>query len=82
MGYVQNNIAESSCRSIQQNNLCRYRMARETIDDKIKKVDQEIETVSSQINELATRQQRLVGYRQCLVDMKEENATSKNTGSG
>jgi hypothetical protein len=34
------------------------------------------------INDLATRQQRLVGYRQCLVDMKEENATPKNTGSG
>ena len=50
-------------------------------DEQIKKVDQEIETVTTQINDLATRQQRLVGYRQCLVYMKEENATAKNTGS-
>ena len=53
-----------------------------SFDEQIKKVDQDLETVATQINELATRQQRLVGYRQCLVDMKEENATSKNTGSG
>ena len=51
-------------------------------DEQIKKVDQDLETVATQINELATRQQRLFGYRQCLVDMKEENATSKNIGSG
>ena len=53
-----------------------------SFDEQIKKVDQDLETVATQINELATRQQRLVGYRQCLVDMKEEHATSKNTGSG
>ena len=50
--------------------------------EQIKNIDQDLETVANQINELATRQQRLVGYRQCLVDLKEENATSKNTGSG
>ena len=52
-----------------------------SFDEKIKKVDQDLETVATQINELATRQQRLVGYRQCLVDMKEGNAPTKNTGS-
>lgn len=51
-------------------------------DEQIKKIDQDLETIANQINDLATRQQRLVGYRQCLVDMKEENATSKNIGSG
>tara|TARA_R100000808_G_C2118331_1_gene130271 strand:- start:899 stop:1075 length:177 start_codon:yes stop_codon:yes gene_type:complete len=53
-----------------------------SFDEQIKKIDQDIETTTNQINELATRQQRLFGYRQCLVDMKEENATPKNTGSG
>jgi len=57
-------------------------MGNETLNDKIKAIDQEIETVSTQINDLATRQQRLLGYRQCLVDMKEnKGATSKNTRS-
>ena len=57
-------------------------MGNETLNDKIKAIDQEIETVSTQINDLATRQQRLLGYRQCLVDMKEnKSATSKNTRS-
>ena len=51
-------------------------------DEQIKKIAQDLETIANQINDLATRQQRLVGYRQCLVDMKEENATSKNIGSG
>ena len=51
-------------------------------DELIKKADQELEQISTTINELATRQQRLIGYRQCLVDMKEGNATTKNTGSG
>tara|TARA_R100000458_G_C8119912_1_gene139238 strand:+ start:461 stop:643 length:183 start_codon:yes stop_codon:yes gene_type:complete len=52
-------------------------------EEKIKNIDQEIESISTQINDLATRQQRLLGYRQCLVDMKENknNATSKNTRS-
>ena len=53
-----------------------------SFDEQIKKIDQDIETITNQINDLATRQQRLVGYRQCLVDLKEENATTKNTGSG
>ena len=40
------------------------------------------ESISTTINELATRQQRLIGYRQCLIDMKESNnATPKNPGS-
>jgi len=51
-------------------------------DEQIKAADQELEQISTTINELATRQQRLIGYRQCLVDMKEGNATTKNTGSG
>ena len=51
-------------------------------DELIKKVDQELESIATKINELATRQQRLIGYRQCLVDMKESNAPAKNTGSG
>ena len=50
-------------------------------DELIKKADQELESIATKINELATRQQRLIGYRQCLVDMKEGNATPKNTGS-
>ena len=53
-----------------------------SFDEQIKKVDQDLETVATQINELATRQQRLFGYRQCLVDMKEETATPKTNGSG
>ncbi len=51
-------------------------------DEQIKKADQELESISTTINELATRQQRLIGYRQCLIDIKEGNATTKNTGSG
>ena len=49
-------------------------------DEMIQKADQELESISTTINELATRQQRLIGYRQCLVDMKE-NATTKNPSS-
>ena len=58
-------------------------MNRPDFIEKIKNIDQEIESVSTQINDLATRQQRFLGYRQCLVDMKENknNATSKNTSS-
>jgi len=51
-------------------------------DDQIQKADEELESISTTINELATRQQRLIGYRQCLIDIKEGNATTKNTGSG
>jgi hypothetical protein len=51
-------------------------------DELIKKADEELEQISTTINELATRQQRLIGYRQCLVDMKEGNATPKNSSSG
>ena len=51
-------------------------------DELIKKADQELEQISTTINELATRQQRVIGYRQCLVDMKESNAPAKNTNSG
>ena len=54
---------------------------KQSLDEQIKKADQELESISTTINELATRQQRLIGYRQCLVDMKEGNATPKNTGS-
>ena len=50
------------------------------LDEQIQKADQELESILTNINELATRQQRLIGYRQCLIDMKE-NATTKNTGS-
>ena len=46
-------------------------------DEMIQKADQELEQISTTINELATRQQRLIGYRQCLVDMKEGNAPTK-----
>ena len=49
-------------------------------DEQIKAADQELESISTTINELAPRQQRLIGYRQCLVDMKEGNAPTKNTG--
>ena len=50
-------------------------------DELIQKADQELESISTTITELATRQQRLVGYRQCLVDMKEGNAPTKNPSS-
>jgi len=54
-----------------------------SLDEQIQKADQELESILTNINELATRQQRLIGYRQCLVDMKEgHNATAKNTRSG
>jgi len=57
-------------------------MKKLSTDEQIKAADQELETIVTKINELATRQQRVIGYRQCLVDMKESNATPKNTGSG
>ena len=49
-------------------------------DELIQKADKELESISTTINELATRQQRLIGYRQCLVDMKE-NATTKTAST-
>ena len=54
---------------------------KKSFDEQIKKADQELESISTTINELATRQQRVIGYRQCLIDMKEFNATSKNPSS-
>ena len=60
----------------------KQKMKKLSPDEQIKKADQELESISTTINELATRQQRLIGYRQCLVDMKEGNAPTKNTGSG
>ena len=57
-------------------------MKKLNLDEQIQKADLELESILTSINELATRQQRLIGYRQCLVDMKEGNATPKNTGSG
>ena len=48
------------------------------LEDQIKKIDAELENITASINELATRQQRVIGYRQCLIDLKEFNATSKN----
>ena len=56
-------------------------MKKLSLDEQIQKADQKLESILININELATRQQRLVGYRQCLVDMKEENAPAKNTRS-
>jgi hypothetical protein len=56
--------------------------AKQSLEEQIKNADQELELILTNINELATRQQRLIGYRQCLVDMKEGNAITKNTGSG
>ena len=50
-------------------------------DEQIKKADTELETITASINELATRQQRVIGYRQCLIDLKEFNATTKNTST-
>ena len=54
---------------------------KQSLDEQIKAADQELESILKNINELATRQQRLIGYRQCLIDMKESNATPKNPGS-
>ena len=51
---------------------------KDSLDEQIKKADAELETVTASINELATRQQRMIGYRQCLIDLKEFNATPKN----
>jgi len=53
-----------------------------SLDEQILAADNELETILTKINELATRQQRLIGYRQCLVDLKENNGPSKNTNSG
>jgi len=55
--------------------------AKDSFDEQIKKADAELTTITASINELATRQQRVIGYRQCLIDMKEYNATPKNSGS-
>jgi hypothetical protein len=57
-------------------------MKKLSLDDQIQKADQELESISTTINELATRQQRLIGYRQCLIDMKEGNAPTKTVSSG
>ena len=51
---------------------------KDSLEQQIKKADTELESVTTSINELATRQQRMIGYRQCLIDLKEYNATSKN----
>tara|TARA_R100001530_G_C4315403_1_gene154219 strand:- start:618 stop:806 length:189 start_codon:yes stop_codon:yes gene_type:complete len=57
-----------------------------SLDEQIQVADEELEKIATTINELATRQQRLIGYRQCLVDMspkltkEEKNAVTKNTG--
>ena len=56
-------------------------MKKLNLDEQIQKADLELESILTSINELATRQQRLIGYRQCLVDMKESNATAKNSRS-
>ena len=55
--------------------------AKLSLDEQIKKADQELESISTTINELATRQQRLIGYRQCLIDMKEGNAPTKTAST-
>jgi len=55
--------------------------AKESLAEQIQAADQELESILKSINELATRQQRLIGYRQCLIDMKDKNAPPKNTGS-
>jgi len=55
--------------------------AKELLDEQIQKADQELESISTTINELATRQQRLIGYRQCLIDMKEGNAPTKTAST-
>lgn len=52
-----------------------------SLDDQIQKADQELESILATINELATRQQRLIGYRQCLIDMKEGNAPTKTVST-
>ena len=54
-------------------------MKKLSTDEQIKAADQELEQISTTINELATRQQRMLGYRQCLLDLKNSNATTKNT---
>ena len=53
--------------------------AKQSLDEQIKKADQELELILTNINELATRQQRLIGYRQCLVDIKESNNAPAKT---
>ena len=55
-------------------------MKKISLDEQIQKADLELESILATLNELATRQQRLIGYRQCLVDMKE-NATTKTTST-
>jgi len=57
-------------------------MKSDSLDEQIKEIDQDLEKILTQINELATRQQRMIGYRQCLLDMKEKDAPAKNTRSG
>jgi hypothetical protein len=48
------------------------------LEKQIVDITTQLDSLAAEISELATRQQRLIGYRQCLVDMKE-NATTKNT---
>ena len=47
----------------------------------IEEIDQEINQVQIKINELATHQQRLLGYREALIEIDQNNGTTKGDGS-
>jgi len=47
----------------------------------IEEIDQEINQVQIKINELATHQQRLLGYREALIEIDQENGTPESNGS-
>jgi len=49
------------------------------LEKQIVDITTQLDSLAAEISELATRQQRMLGYRQCLLDLKNSNATTKNT---
>ncbi len=49
------------------------------LEKQIVDITAQLDSLAAEISERATRQQRLMGYRQCLLDLKNTNATAKNT---
>ena len=52
----------------------------EELVKKIEEIDAEIQTTQNKINDLFAHQQRLLGYRQALMDQQDENGAGKSSG--
>ena len=47
----------------------------------VEEIDAEIQKTQNQINELFALQQRLLGYKQALIDKKEDDGTGESISS-